>query len=90
MAIQKPRTRLSNFRVSEEEYDQLRQASEKSGARSLSDFARSAILHSFHGNGNGGSAAIDDIDRKVVEMQDVLSQVLRQLHPAVIAKSEHA
>ena len=88
MAIQKPRTRLINFRVSEDEYDQLRQASEKSGARSLSDFARSAILHSFDGNGH--SAAIDDIDRKVVEMQESLSQVLRQLHPAVMAKSEHA
>jgi hypothetical protein len=44
MAVTKPRTRLVNFRVSEDEFQSLRQACETGGARSISDFARCAVL----------------------------------------------
>ena len=44
MAVTKPRTRLVNFRLSEEEFRTLREACETGGARSLSDFARTAVL----------------------------------------------
>jgi hypothetical protein len=44
MAVTKPRNRLVNFRVSEEEFNSLREACETGGARSISDFARSAVL----------------------------------------------
>ena len=44
MAVTKPRTRLVNFRVSEDEFQSLREACETGGARSISDFARCAVL----------------------------------------------
>ena len=48
MAVTKPRNRLVNFRLTEEEFQSLRTASAESGARSISDFARSAVLRTFH------------------------------------------
>jgi hypothetical protein len=48
MAVTKPRSRLVNFRLTEEEFQSLRTASAESGARSISDFARSAVLRTFH------------------------------------------
>lgn len=42
--MQKARTRLVNFRVSEEEFKQLQAACKKHGARCLSEFARTAML----------------------------------------------
>ena len=47
MSVLKPRNRLVNFRLTEEEYSALHLASGKSGARSLSDFARSAVLRAM-------------------------------------------
>jgi hypothetical protein len=44
MSVPRPRTRLVNFRVSEEEYGTLRAACARHGARSISDFARLAVL----------------------------------------------
>ena len=44
MAVIKPRNRLVNFRVSEDEFKSLREACETGGARSISDFARCAVL----------------------------------------------
>lgn len=44
MAITQPRNRLINFRVSEDEFQSLREATEAEGARSLSDHARNKVL----------------------------------------------
>jgi hypothetical protein len=44
MLVPRPRTRLVNFRVSDEEYETLRTACTRHGARSISDFARLAVL----------------------------------------------
>ncbi|MFN7543743.1 MAG: plasmid mobilization protein [Acidobacteriota bacterium] len=44
MPVYRPRTRLVNFRLSEEEYQQLKETCARSGARSVSDFARSSVL----------------------------------------------
>jgi hypothetical protein len=40
----KPRSRILNFRVTEEEYRQVRRASAGIGCRGISDFARETIL----------------------------------------------
>lgn len=53
MSVLNPRTRLVNFRLSEEEFQSLKLACENSGARSLSDFARSAVLLSIERVGEG-------------------------------------
>jgi hypothetical protein len=44
MPVPRPRTRLVNFRVSDDEYATLRTACTRHGARSISDFARLAVL----------------------------------------------
>lgn len=44
MPVFKPRNRLVNFRLSEEEFDKLQGGCRVHGARSLSDFARSCVL----------------------------------------------
>ena len=44
MSVFKPRNRLVNFRLSEEEFDRLRELCPQHGARSISDFARSSVL----------------------------------------------
>ena len=46
MSIVKPRNRLVNFRLNEEEYESLKAAYSLRGARSLSDFARSVVMRS--------------------------------------------
>lgn len=43
--VLKVRSRLINFRVTDEEMERLKAASAKSGSRCLSDFARAAILN---------------------------------------------
>ena len=50
----KRRNRLISFRLSEEEYESLRALCVTEGARSVSDYARSALCQVMtHGNGNG-------------------------------------
>lgn len=44
MPVYHPRTRLVNFRLSEEEYLLLKETCARSGARSVSDYARSTVL----------------------------------------------
>jgi hypothetical protein len=39
-----PRTRLVNFRVSEDEFVRLKEGCLRAGARSVSDYARAAVL----------------------------------------------
>jgi hypothetical protein len=42
------RTRLISLRITEEEYEAIRQASADGGARCVSEFARNALLGSAH------------------------------------------
>jgi hypothetical protein len=44
MSVLKRRSRLVTFRVSNEEFDQLKRICVSSGSRSISDFARTAVL----------------------------------------------
>lgn len=50
MAILQPRMRVVMFRISDSEYELIRSACETSGARSFSDFARSAVLYQATGS----------------------------------------
>lgn len=78
MAIYSPRTRLVNFRLSEDEYQTLKEAAIHQGARSISDFARGAILNSVANpkaeNGNG-HLDIAGLDRKVTEIQGTVERI---------------
>jgi hypothetical protein len=44
LSVYRPRTRLVNFRLSVEEYQVLKETCARSGARSVSDYARAAVL----------------------------------------------
>jgi len=51
MRVLRPRNRLVIFRLSEQEYQNLKTACAEEEARSVSDFARSAVLRSVETGG---------------------------------------
>ena len=59
MTYLKRRSRLLSFRVTQEEFDDLRAASLAKGARNVSDFARTALLESLTPPPSGGTANIE-------------------------------
>ncbi len=78
MAIYSPRTRLVNFRLSEDEYQTLKEAAIRQGARSISDFARGAILNSVaNPKSENGNHPLDlaGLDRKVSEIQGTVEKI---------------
>jgi hypothetical protein len=85
MAVTKPRNRLVNFRVSEEEFQNLREACLSGGARSISDFARSAVLSAF-GSANEVEGLLkirlSTIDQKMDELDSSLQTLLGRLNPS--------
>jgi hypothetical protein len=85
MAVIKPRNRLVNFRVSEEEFQTLREACLSGGARSISDFARSAVLSTF-GSANEVEGLLkirlSTIDQKMDELDSSLRTLLNRLNPS--------
>src|SRR5690349_15262141 len=50
MAVMRKRTRLVSFRLSEQEYEALQSYSMNLGARSISDFARTALCNVLETN----------------------------------------
>jgi len=69
MPVLKRRSRIVSFRLSQEEYDALKDTCLAEGARSISDFARSAACR-LPLNGNGS-------------LDEVLEPVVRTLHGRV-------
>lgn len=90
MAVLKPKTRMISFRLSEEEYEHLRENSLNQGAHSVSDYARS-ILRRLMAGENGFKhplveARINQLDSKMQELDRELRRLLRlvehrDLHP---------
>ena len=78
MSVINPRTKLVNFRVSEEEFLNLKATSAQFGARSLSDFARNAVLKLHAGDTDeSGSLHIrlSDLDHKVSEIETNMREI---------------
>jgi len=86
MRILKPRTRLVNFRLNEEEYECLRSACTQQGARSLSDFARSVVLREV-GHDEWGERwnekRLSSLGRKVSRLESEVRDLLE-----LVRKSE--
>jgi hypothetical protein len=83
LPVYRPRTRLVNFRLSEDEYQLLKQTCARSGARSVSDYARSAVLS---GSGEvsplisvGGSPCADRWDRLEGMIQKLESKMTQSM-----------
>jgi hypothetical protein len=80
MNVLKRRSRMVSFRLSEEEYESLRDICMTAGARSLSDIARDAV-HQLIGSG-GDPKKDKDIETQVRllnERMDAIDQEVRRL-----------
>lgn len=82
MSVLRPRNRLVNFRLSEDEFEKLRDCCASFGARSISDFARSSVLSRLEQDPRQESAAshrIVTLDTKVNELETRVGQLLHLL-----------
>ena len=83
MSVIDPRNRLVNFRLSESEFESLRTACLAMGARSISDFARSAVLERMSRHQPNGeelnNRRVFQLDNKVSELETRVGQLLNLL-----------
>lgn len=75
MAVQKPRTRLVNIRLSEEEFGSLQRATTETNSRSISDFCRNAIL----GSSGIGQQDLHEVERRLGQLESTMSQLADRL-----------
>jgi hypothetical protein len=73
--MQKVRTRLVNFRVTDEEFEQLKSACDRQGARCLSDFARSAMLTSPNLDPESFVSKFGVLERRVTSLETSMSRL---------------
>jgi hypothetical protein len=86
LAVLRSRSRLVTFRLDPEEYDALRRVCVSSGARSMSEFAREAVLSSVDaGNASkvslGGdlvtlTARLNELDKLLRSASGLIGRVL--------------
>ncbi len=82
MSVINPRNRLVNFRLSETEFEKLKAACLRDGARSISEFARTAVLCSLEDPAEANQHASDRVgrlDHKVKELEIRVEQLMRLL-----------
>lgn len=81
-SILQPRTKLVNFRVTDEEYEALRQASIVRGSRCLSDFARVAVMQAASSaNVAAEPAAMPHfvvIDRRITAIESEIARLVNR------------
>lgn len=78
MAVLQPRTRLVYFRVSEEEFAQMKRMCAASGARSISEMARQAVRAAIEaGPGAAVQAALQERIGRLEERMHNLEAKLR-------------
>jgi hypothetical protein len=74
MPLLKPRNRSVVFRLTEDEYESLRAACDRSGGRSMSEYARSALL----------SAIATNRARRSRSLERQLKEIESSLHSLII------
>lgn len=87
MSVLKPRNRLVNFRLTEEEFDHLRQACGDQGARSLSDFARTAVMRQVEQPGQSFTQLGDVVGQLESRLQQMVNLLEAVGAPARIESS---
>lgn len=92
MSVLKPRNRLVNFRLTEDEFDTLRRSSVAQGARSISDFARGAVMRQVDepafAKGSAGIERLQQVDELVGHLESRVSQILKLVEAVGVAASE--
>jgi hypothetical protein len=85
MIVFKRKTRMVSFRVSEQEYEYLRQHSLAQGARSVSDYARAALFGAVDLESPGSALALVDrmhrLDTEMRELNREVKQLRARLGP---------
>lgn len=77
--MQKIRSRLVNFRVTDDEFRQLKDASDRQGARCLSAFARKMVLSTFNTEGESVADRLLALDHRLTALEDSLSRLFHAL-----------
>jgi tRNA pseudouridine-54 N-methylase len=95
MATDRKRNRLVSFRLSEQEYQALHNSTLNGGARSISEFARRALLDSgarstpVDGRTSGVTVNNDTLEQLVTTMSE-LNRVISRLSVLVETNSQDA
>lgn len=79
MVVFKRKTRTLSLRLSEEEYERLRQTSLAQGSRSVSDYARETLFRCYGGEPCSPSNGLERRMRKLDSEMQVLSRELDRL-----------
>jgi len=95
MAIERKRSRLVSFRLSEQEYQILHNSTLNGGARSISDFARRALLEGTgrgapEGSATSGVTVKNDTLEQLVTTMSELNRVISRLSVLVETNSQDA
>ncbi|MBI4908892.1 MAG: hypothetical protein HY820_35050 [Acidobacteria bacterium] len=87
MPVFKPRNRLVNFRLSEEEFQKLQGGCRVHGARSISDYARSCVLkdlasvvekkEEYIPQAETGERSVQEITHKVTALETRIDDLLK-------------
>ena len=74
-----PRNRVVVFRLSQDEYVSLKEASERVGARNMSDFARSGILEHLESATAGGTLnqRFAALEREIAALQQQFNNLVQ-------------
>lgn len=83
MSISKTRPRIVSFRLSQEEYDSLINATETRGARSISEFTRSVACTNMRPN----IPNVSSLERILRDIQDQIAGIHRAL--VTLSQLEH-
>lgn len=86
MAVFKRKTRVVSFRLSQEEYEHLRQKSLAQGAHSVSDCARAAVLLLL---ADRTAAPADEFEAKIARLDEKMRQVEREVQRLARALHRH-
>ena len=99
MAVDRKRSRLVSFRLSEQEYQNLHNSTLVDGARSVSDFARRALCTTLDSNGRatlvqgqpeGGVTVNNDTLEQLVTTMGELNRVINRLSVLVETNAQGA
>jgi hypothetical protein len=89
VTVQHRRNRLVSFRVSDEEYEWLRDTSVAQGARSISDFARKAIT-SVSDVGNTQQRDLGMAVSKLTQSMEQLSGLIDRIIDRIAQESDRS
>jgi hypothetical protein len=77
--MQKVRGRLVNFRVTDDEFEQLKIACDRQGARCLSAFARKMILNAGTPGSDSHADELATLDRRLSILEESMSRLFGAL-----------